>query len=752
MAAAHAAMKILHDQLSSEPPGLPEEFALDRTEDLLFWASMAGNTPLVRDCLDTELYDINRRVHRQQTAVMVAAVRGEHTIYQLLMSEGAELSLTDEDGSNCVHLAVKGGSEYIVSNLLSWGIHDVNAKDKLGRTAANIATRNNHKKVYDVLVAAGADVSVADVEGNNCLHVAAELGHIAIVRDILGKRPLDINVVGAHSRTALVIAVLNNHLEVVDYLGSMGADVTIRTDNLLDCLTAAVVAGHISMLLTLLDLEMFDINRRGQYGRTAVMVAALLGRYQEYDALVSSHSDVKLLDDFGNDCLLLAATGGSEKIVRHLISLKAFNINRQQEHQSTPIFAAVCQNHQKVFDLLVAEGANVALTSMGDTCLIKACETGNCHIVKTLISVKSQDINHRGRHGWTAVMMAALKGYVDVLQILVSEGADLTLTDDDGNNCLMLASVYGQVIMIQHLLSIDNVFDINKQGQDGMSAIMAAANEGNYDAFNVMLKRSADLLIVDVYNSNCLVLACIGGNALIVQHLLDMNMFDVEDRGKDGWTPLLAAAAVGHPEVFHILVDAGADVTVKDADHDNCLMLACIGGSAAIVQELLQMNTFEINGRGGKGWTPVMFATFYGQTEIFDILVKAGADVSLIDNTNNSCLILASAEGHVDIVKRLLALTSMDVNGRGRRGCTALLLAAHGGHVDVFQLLLAHGGDLAVVDESGANFTHYAKHWIRETVKDVPLVRQQLISELRGSMIRSSSFAGSIRETFGMVG
>ncbi|XP_046570876.1 ankyrin repeat domain-containing protein 50-like [Haliotis rubra] len=752
METAHSAMKILYDQLSCEPSGLPEDFVLDQTEDLLFWASMAGNTPLVRDCLDTELYDINRRVHKQRTAVMVAALGGQHTIYQLLMSEGADLSLSDEDGSNCVHLAVEGGSEYIVSNLLSWGIHDVNARGKLGRTAVHLAAMNNRKKVYDVLVAADADISGADADGNNCLHLAVEKGNVTIVRDILGKRPLDINVVGAHGRTALVTAVLNNHLELVDYLVSMGADVTIRTDTLLDCLTAAVVAGHVSMLLMLLDLEMFDINRRGQYGRTAVMVAALLGKCQEYDALVSVHSDVKLLDDFGNDCLLLAAIGGSEKVVRHLISLKAFNINRQQENQSTPVFAAVCQNHQKVFDLFVAAGANVALTSMGDTCLIKACETGNCHIVDTLIAMKSQDVNHRGQHGWTAVMMAALKGHVDVLQILVSEGADLTLTDDDGNNCLMLASVYGQVKMIQHLLSIDNVFDTNRQGQDGKSAVMAAANEGHYDVFKVMLNRDADLRIVDVYGSNCLILACIGGNALIVQHLLAMNMFDVEGRGKDGWTPLLAAAASGQQEVFHMLVDAGADVTVKDADHDNCLMLACIGGNAAVVQELLQMNTFEINGRGGKGWTPVMFATFYGQTEIFDILFKAGADVSLTDNNNNSCLILAAAEGHVDIVKRLLAVTSMDVNGRGRRGCTALLLAAHGGHMDVFQLLLAHGGDLAVVDENGANFTHYAKHWIRETVKDVPLVRLQLISELRGSMIRSSSFAGSIRGTFGMVG
>ncbi|XP_046335601.2 serine/threonine-protein phosphatase 6 regulatory ankyrin repeat subunit A-like [Haliotis rufescens] len=752
METAHDAMKTLYDQLSSEPPGLPEDFVLSEVGDLLFWASLAGNTSLVRDCLDAELYDIDRQVHKQRSAVMEAALKSERTIYQLLMSEGADLSLTDEDGNNCLHLAVEGGSEYIVNNLLSWGKHDVNAGGKLGRTAVHVAALSNHKAIFNILVAADVDVSVPDAEGNNCLHLAAEVGSMGIVRDILVKRPQEINALGAHGCTALVTAVLNNHHEMVDYLVSMGADVSIRTDKLLDCLTASVVAGHDSVLLMLLEMEMFDINRRGLYGRTAVMVAALLGKREEYDALVSVSADVKLLDDFGNDCLLLAAIGGSEEIVRHLISLNVFNINRQQENQSTPVFAAISHQHQKVFDLLVAEEADVTLTSMGDTCLIKACETGNCCIVETLIAMKSQDINYRGQHGRTAVMMAALKGHVDILQILVSVGADLALIDDDGNDCLMLASVYGHVQVAQHLLCMDNVFDVNKRGQDGMSAVMAAAHEGNDGVFNLMVHEKADLLTVDDYGSTCLIQACIGGNANIVQYLLDMKIFDVESRGNDGWTPLMAAAAAGHQEVFQMLVEAGADVTVKDAANDNCLMLASMGGNAVIVQELLQMKTFEINGRGGKGWTAVMFAAFYGQTEIFDILVKSGAKISLTDNNNDGCLILAAAEGHVDIVRRLLAETSVDVNGRGRRGCTPLLVAAHGGHTEVFQLLLSHRGDLAVVDENGANFTHYAKDWVRGIVKDVPLVRRQLISELRTSTMRSSSFAGSIRSTFGGLG
>ncbi len=66
-------------------------------------------------------------------------------------------------------------------------------------------------------------------------------------------------------------------------------------------------------------------------------------------------------------------------------------------------------------------------------------------------------------------------------------------------------------------------------------------------------------------------------------------------------------------------------------------------------------------------------------------------DVSEADETGCTALILASQNGHVELVRLLLAHPDVGVNKTTKAdGDTALFIASYNGHVKVVRLLLAH--------------------------------------------------------------
>ena len=72
--------------------------------------------------------------------------------------------------------------------------------------------------------------------------------------------------------------------------------------------------------------------------------------------------------------------------------------------------------------------------------LIRAADDGDLAQVKRLVR-RGADVNGRDEEGQTALMWAAMWGYVDVMTELMDQGADVTLETKDGSTALSCASV-----------------------------------------------------------------------------------------------------------------------------------------------------------------------------------------------------------------------------------------------------------------------------------------------------------------------
>ena len=109
-----------------------------------------------------------------------------------------------------------------------------------------------------------------------------------------------------------------------------------------------------------------------------------------------------------------------------------------------------------------------------------------------------------------------------------------------------------------------------------------------------------------------------------------------------------------------------------------------------------------MNQAANDGRTPLFTASYQGHVEVVKLLLAApGIDVNQANNNGFTPLYNASQEGHVEVVKLLLAVGA-DVNKASKGGWTPLYMASRNGHAEIVKLLLAAPGiDVNLANNNG---------------------------------------------------
>lgn len=102
---------------------------------------------------------------------------------------------------------------------------------------------------------------------------------------------------------------------------------------------------------------------------------------------------------------------------------------------------------------------------------------------------------------------------------------------------------------------------------------------------------------------------------------------DVNAAIANGMTPLMKASRLGHGEVVHMLIDAGAQIDARNTDHNNALWLACVGNHLEVIDMLIDAG-IDIDNRNENGATPLMYAASAGKAAVIERLLANGADVT----------------------------------------------------------------------------------------------------------------------------
>jgi uncharacterized protein len=114
------------------------------------------------------------------------------------------------------------------------------------------------------------------------------------------------------------------------------------------------------------------------------------------------------------------------------------------------------------------------------------------------------------------------------------------------------------------------------------------------------------------------------------------------------------------------------------------------------ILELLDAHA-DVNAPQPDGSTPLALATYNDDTEIADLLLKAGARVETADQYGETALTLAAGNGNAHLVEAFLK-AGANANSARWNGETALMLAARSGNPKVVRMLLEHGAKVDAVE------------------------------------------------------
>ncbi|XP_028813694.1 ankyrin repeat domain-containing protein 26 isoform X3 [Denticeps clupeoides] len=217
------------------------------------------------------------------------------------------------------------------------------------------------------------------------VHKAASTGDVAKLRQLAKKN--DLNQLDKENRTALHIACVNGHTDVVQFLVESKA----------------------------------KLNLCDNQNRSALMKAVQCQQDRCIAVLLEHEADPNLVDINGNTALHLAARIPSPSIAVLLLEHEA-NINAQNKDGSTPLSLAVEENHPEMAELLLKECADVNMKNLEkrSPLMIAACN-GQISMVRLLLDYNA-DISVKDDKGWSSDDYAVMNGHHACSHLIIEHG------------------------------------------------------------------------------------------------------------------------------------------------------------------------------------------------------------------------------------------------------------------------------------------------------------------------------------------
>jgi ankyrin repeat protein len=222
-------------------------------------------------------------------------------------------------------------------------------------------------------------------------------------------------------------------MEAVKNFIAQGADVNGKQDEeRYTPLHFAAKAGHLESVKELVRLGA-KINARTAYGYLPIHLAIEGNAKQDLidyflDAGIDINKDIK----GGGTILSLAALCHNEQLVQHLLSRGA---DPNGGADQSPMVSAASSRNIKIVDILLQAGTKVNVEPRKDSPLEIAALYGQIEMMKLLLA-NGANPNHRDYQNQTALMSAVMSKKIEAVQMLLEAGADVNVKSIDERTAL----------------------------------------------------------------------------------------------------------------------------------------------------------------------------------------------------------------------------------------------------------------------------------------------------------------------------
>ena len=339
----------------------------------------------------------------------------------------------------------------------------------------------------------------------------------------------------------------------------------------------------------------------------------------------------------------------------------------------------------------------------GNTILMIACKSKNLGIVKTLLEMGAQGtINKQNAVGDTALHIACKNGYAAIASVLVLNGADLTIKNVLGKTPIEVCTDPAlKAKMELHLANVKKMFEFVKNN------------------------RTQDL-------------------QQLLKTFRGVNLVDLTT----GDTPLHIACQLGNKDIALLLIQAGANPTLKNNNGQTPF-------------ELVENETLKANLQDQYNLTQALFKAVENNSlpevkQILDRLPPNQVSILVNSRTNpessgqgETSLHIAVKNGDREMVKFLLD-KGADVNVGDKYEATPLHFACRNGDGYIARMLVEFGGDLTIKAIDGRTPLDACKtNELRiDLIKDYieKLARDKKLNLPKGTRLSSANDEASIKK------
>ncbi|XP_012299658.1 ankyrin repeat domain-containing protein 6 isoform X8 [Aotus nancymaae] len=223
------------------------------------------------------------------------------------------------------------------------------------------------------------------------------------------------------------------------------------------------------------------------------------------------------------------------------------------------------------------------------------------------------------KHGRTPLHLAANKGHLPVVQILLKAGCDLDVQDDGDQTALHRATVVGNTEIISALIHEGCALD--RQDKDGNTALHEASWHGFSQSAKLLVKAGANVLAKNKAGNTALHLACQNSHSQSTRVLLLAgSRADLKNNAGD--TCLHVAARYNHLSIIRLLLSAFCSVHEKNQAGDTALHVAAALNHKKVAKILLEAGA-DMTIVNNAGQTPLETARYHNNPEVALLLTKA---------------------------------------------------------------------------------------------------------------------------------